>query len=187
MIQNLRKFLKDIADAIRAKEGSTEKINPQDFATKIKNFKNGTGHLRGVFIQHIDGSLHTIDEWSKHGYTNDEANGVALCELNARFVIAKTEIEESMLASDTTNLLESVDTRNYYMAPKTDYDGVGNTEGMLKVDVSGAAYLCDNYIFQNGSKGYLPACGELDLIVTNSQIINEAMELIGGTTYYGCY
>lgn len=73
------------------------------------------------------------------------------------------------------------------MAPKTDYDGVGNTEGMLKVDVSGAAYLCNNYIFPNGSKGYLPACGELDLIVTNSQIINEAMELIGGTIYYGGY
>lgn len=37
MIQNLRKFLKDIADAIREKEGSTEAINPQDFVARIKD------------------------------------------------------------------------------------------------------------------------------------------------------
>ena len=36
MIQNLRKFLKDIADAIREKEGSTDAINPQDFPDRIK-------------------------------------------------------------------------------------------------------------------------------------------------------
>lgn len=37
MIQNLRKFLKDIADAIREKEGSTDAINPQDFVGRIKD------------------------------------------------------------------------------------------------------------------------------------------------------
>lgn len=34
---NLKDFLKDLADAIRIKTYSTEKINPQDFSTKIKN------------------------------------------------------------------------------------------------------------------------------------------------------
>ena len=36
MIQNLRKFLKDIADAIREKTGKSELIKPVDFATEIK-------------------------------------------------------------------------------------------------------------------------------------------------------
>lgn len=41
MIQNLRKFLKDVADAIRAKEGSTELINPQDFVDRINALQTG--------------------------------------------------------------------------------------------------------------------------------------------------
>lgn len=41
MIQNLRKFLKDIADAIREKEGSTDAINPQDFVGRIKGLEVG--------------------------------------------------------------------------------------------------------------------------------------------------
>lgn len=41
MIQNLRKFLKDIADAIREKEGSTDAINPQDFVERIKGLEVG--------------------------------------------------------------------------------------------------------------------------------------------------
>lgn len=43
MIQNLRKFLKDIADAIREKEGSTDAINPQDFVDRIKGLEVGGG------------------------------------------------------------------------------------------------------------------------------------------------
>lgn len=37
---NLQDFLIDIADAIREKKGTTEKINPQDFATEIANLSS---------------------------------------------------------------------------------------------------------------------------------------------------
>lgn len=37
----LKKYVTDIADAIRAKEGSTELINPQDFADRIKGLEVG--------------------------------------------------------------------------------------------------------------------------------------------------
>ena len=41
MIQNLRKFLKDIADAIREKKGTSELIKPIDFAEEIKGITAG--------------------------------------------------------------------------------------------------------------------------------------------------
>lgn len=44
---NLQDFLTDIADAIREKKGTTEKINPQDFATEIANLSSGGGSGNG--------------------------------------------------------------------------------------------------------------------------------------------
>lgn len=40
---NLTDFLVDVADAIRAKTGTTAKINPQDFSSKIKAIEAGSG------------------------------------------------------------------------------------------------------------------------------------------------
>ena len=37
---NLKDYLTDLADAIRAKQGSDEKINPQDFRTCIEALHN---------------------------------------------------------------------------------------------------------------------------------------------------
>lgn len=37
----LKKYVTDIANAIRKVEGSTEKINPQDFAQRIENLNSG--------------------------------------------------------------------------------------------------------------------------------------------------
>lgn len=39
----LKKYVTAIADAIRTKEGSTEKINPQDFVQRIENLQVGGG------------------------------------------------------------------------------------------------------------------------------------------------
>lgn len=40
---NLSDFLKDVADAIRAKKGTTNLINPQDFSTEIASIETGGG------------------------------------------------------------------------------------------------------------------------------------------------
>lgn len=55
---------------------------------------------KGAFIQHIDGKLYTTDQWSAMGFTNDEANGVAVISDNAKFVIAKTSFDAYAYKAD---------------------------------------------------------------------------------------
>ena len=45
MAENIVELLTDVADAIREKKGSTEKINAQRFADEIKNLPSGGGSL----------------------------------------------------------------------------------------------------------------------------------------------
>lgn len=48
---NLTDFMTDIADAIRAKKGTTNKINPQDFAAEIASIEGGGTNQRVSFIR----------------------------------------------------------------------------------------------------------------------------------------
>lgn len=48
---NLQDFLTDIADAIREKKGTTEKINPQNFSSEIKGITSGGGSGEGSSSQ----------------------------------------------------------------------------------------------------------------------------------------
>lgn len=54
MIQNLRKFLKDIADAIREKTGKSELIKPVDFAEEIRGITAGGGESGGSSYIYYD-------------------------------------------------------------------------------------------------------------------------------------
>lgn len=53
---NLTDFLTGIADAIRAKKGTTETINPQDFETEIANLSSG-GSSENKLLQLVNGQL----------------------------------------------------------------------------------------------------------------------------------
>ena len=62
---NLKDFLTDLADAIRTKKGTTEKINPQDFANEIASIKseasasvNRVTYLRRTNEGYIDTGVH---------------------------------------------------------------------------------------------------------------------------------
>ena len=59
---NLQDFLTDIADAIREKKGTTEKINPQDFATEIANLSSGDDSGSGSGLKYLP-KYYSID-WS---------------------------------------------------------------------------------------------------------------------------
>ena len=136
----------------------------------------------GVYIQHIDGKLYTADEWTAKGFSNDEANGVAVLTDEAKFVIAKEDSPtgKKMWATDTTNLLSEVTTTTVYADALKDYMGYNNTQKMLVVDKNEAAYNCANYIFPNGNNGYLPSSGEWAIAQINKNAVDALIALIGG-------
>lgn len=135
--------------------------------------------VRGVFIQHIDGTLYTTAQWAESGISNDLANGVAVCDEEASFVMSLVKYSQVMWASDTTTLIEGVTTTQDSSIAKTDYNGKKNTDAILKVSTSEAAYLCANYTFPNGQKGYLPAIGEYMVVNRYEDDIDRALKQLG--------
>lgn len=69
---NLTDFLTDVADAIREKKGTTEPINPQDFASEIASIESGggngwTGHADAEGLRAIGWTEEDIAYYQEHG------------------------------------------------------------------------------------------------------------------------
>ena len=76
---NLTDFLTDVADAIRAKKGTTSKINPQDFSSEIASIETGggggdtpsrpkwTGHADAEGLRAIGWTDEDIAYYQEHG------------------------------------------------------------------------------------------------------------------------
>lgn len=66
---NLTDFLTDVADAIREKKGTTDKINPQDFSDEIKGIKTSmwTGHADVEGLKAIGWDDEDIAYYQEHG------------------------------------------------------------------------------------------------------------------------
>ena len=68
---NLTDFLTDVADAIRTKKGTTEKINPQNFSEEIKSIKTSssfwTGHVDVEGLKAIGWDDEDISYYQEHG------------------------------------------------------------------------------------------------------------------------
>lgn len=133
----------------------------------------------GVYIQHKDGGLHTESEWVSKGFANSDANGVAIIDNDAQFVIAKTHFTGAW-SSDTSGLVDGLPTLDTTNA-RVDYNGPSNTRMMLATDASGAAYKCSTYKFPNGKYGYLPSGGELVIAYKYKDAVDSAMTAIGGS------
>ena len=74
---NLQDFLTDIADAIREKKGTTEKINPQDFATEIANLSSGGGSGSG--------SESSISSWRYFDISNSTSDSSLMSMLISNY------------------------------------------------------------------------------------------------------
>lgn len=148
-----------------------------------------------VYIQHIDGTLYTTDEWTSGGYANEEANGVAVVRpVSGSFVISKEQ--GSGAYGGYNKLIKNIVTSSTSSIAVLDNDGIGNTpkiieqcSGFTSQNVTGApaAEYCANYTFPNGKTGYLGSLGEWQAVADNKTKVVNAMSLIGGTTLYEDY
>lgn len=141
------------------------------------------GVTEGVYIQHIDGKLYDEAGWTNGGFSNDEANGVAVITAKASFVIAKNNLGKIMWSSNTSARVNGILTSSDSTIALTDLAGYDNTQLMLATDTSGAGYSCANYTFPNGNKGYLPALGEWQEAYANKSKIDSLMTKIGGDAF----
>lgn len=152
----------------------------------------------GVYIQHVNGSLHTESEWTAGGYANSDANGVAiLSETVPAFVIAKEDASSSAIRwGGYAKTVPDIVTSTSSATAVLDYDGAGNTPKIIEylagtndgyVDGAPAAEACAAFTFPNGKKGYLPALGEWLGAYNNKKAVVSAMTLIGGTAIKSDY
>lgn len=152
------------------------------FVHSTTNVEYNIPSLRGVFIQHTDGTLYRTDEWRAKGFANDAANGIAVVDHRASFVIAKEALGgNATWSSDMINKIEGVTSTFKEEDARADYRGYENTLEIAKTDTKGCAYLCVNYSFPNGVAGYMPAAGEWDIVLENWDAINSAMTIVGAS------
>lgn len=153
----------------------------------------------GIYIEHVNGTLYTTDEWTSGNFSNDDANGVAVVRpFSGSFVIAKEESSSKLAWGGYGKIITGIVTTTSQSEALLDNDGSGNTpkiieqyNGYTNGGITGApaAEYCASYTFPNGKTGYLGASGELKAVYNNESKINRAMSLIGGTmlTFIGKY
>jgi hypothetical protein len=175
----LKKFETDIEKD--AWQKSTNHVYPNAiFVHSPTHVEYNIPPLRGVFIQHTDGTLYRTDEWKAKAFANDAANGIAVVDDRASFVIAKEALSgNATWSSDMVNKIEGVTTALKEEDARADYRGYENTLEIAKTDTKGCAYLCVNYSFPNGAAGYMPAAGEWNIVLENWDAINSAMTIVG--------
>ena len=145
-----------------------------------------------IYIQHINGTLYSTDEWSSGGYANGDANGVAVVSASTSFVIAKADAKSSTVAwGGYKKTITDIVTSPSSATAVLDFDGEGNTTKIIEqltgyTDEQGfvgapAAEACAAYVFPNGKTGYMGALGQWQAAYNNQTAVNSAMSLIGGT------
>lgn len=142
----------------------------------------------GVYIQHIDGTYYTEEEWANLGYSNDLANGVAVVAENAKFVINKNWSLKNQKWSSALTVVEGIPTTTALVDAIKDFNGLANTAVIVAaVGNDSAAKIASATTFPNGNKGYLPSVGECRTLELNRAAVDSAMSLIGGTAVTGSF
>ena len=88
---NVKDFCKDVADAIRAKKGTTDLINPQDFATEIEGISGG-GSGGG------ENTYEYIELTKPEGWEGDDFSGEVVSPLlMVAALLVKTNVNGSIV------------------------------------------------------------------------------------------
>lgn len=184
------KYLRKFTDAATANTFLASDDNLSPNVTYVESNKHVLFDIKpGLFIQHVNGKLFTLEDWAAQGFAVSDANGIAVCDANSSFVISKDSLGQRTwgVSQIVNNVLTTTNTNT----AKADYDGEDHTREIVRqldgiVDESGitgapAAKACAAYRFPNGKPGYLPSYGELMFIYNNMTTINKMLNAIGGT------
>lgn len=161
----------------------SECVLPNVCLTEDKINYNLSKLIAGVSIQHINGDLYTVEDWTQKGFSNEEANGVAYLNDSGsiKIIIAKENAEKYYWSPSGSGSIDGVFTTSNSLDANTDYGGEENTVKIIANTTNSAALKCDNYSAPNGQNGYLGAAGEWATVYSNRTEIDEALILIGGT------
>lgn len=144
---------------------------------------------RGTYILGTDNKLYTQNEW-RSAADLPQAVGVAVVEPESQFVIAPKENASNITWGGYGTTISGIITTTDTTAAKQDYSGKDNTEKIVTQLGSGnapAADYCQNVMFLNNQKGYLPALGQWQEAYNNKAEIDACMSLIGGTAINTSY
>lgn len=142
-------------------------------------------HLGPVKLNYIkilicdrDNNLIEIDGWDRD---NNAAIGIYVEFENIKFIIYKTDIS----GEGTSNIFSggTYEVYNSYEQAITDINGALNSNNYTSDTIN----LCINYIFEDGSKGYLGSAGEWAVCLAAKDAINKALTLINGDILDGSY
>lgn len=136
----------------------------------------------GVYIETLDGKAVTADNYSG-GLYNDNPNVNSILVVTSSWTgrIALDVFYDIAYATRSPNKQVSGTMTSYEEGAFPDMDGAGNTAKIIKnLHDSIAANKAFNYTFRSGKHGYIPALGELKIIVDNAAEVNKCfLKLIG--------
>jgi hypothetical protein len=125
---NLTDFLTDVADAIREKKGTTDKINPQDFSDEIKSIKTSTSS--SMWTGHVDVEGLKAIGWDDEDIAYFQEHGVNWMEEYDEYYKVSEDNKALYGVLNWANLSEYKD-RIVYL-PKIDAGGATNWESKFK-------------------------------------------------------
>ena len=118
---NLTDFLTDVADAIRAKKGTNDKINPQDFANEITSIESGEGGASG-WTGHADAEGLRAIGWTEEDIAYYQRYGVNWNAEDDQYHLV-SEDNKALYGVLTANNISSYVNRIVYL-PKIDTSGL---------------------------------------------------------------
>lgn len=166
----------------------------EDIPTKVSELENDANYIsdaiysNGVYIQDINGKLWTEEKWDG----SVTPNGIAVIAGVCRFVIALEDTFTSGKRWGGNNILiEGIYTAATVSMASKDYNGkeqtdiiISSLEGVNDGYVTGAPALksCKDFVFPDGSSGYMGAAGEWDIAMSYKESIDSALLKCGGSS-----
>lgn len=142
----------------------------------------------GVYIQDVNSKLYTTTQWTELGLLSGSANGVVVVTQKMSVVVATKRIHCSWFTEKDISLVEGVLATDSADVAFGDLNGEENTRLIAEaLGENSAAYMCSDYVFPNGVRGYLPSLGELAEIKPYLAEYNDAASLINAQTLYSQY